>query len=55
MIGKILLILGIVVVAFFVLTFGIYFFNLDMKFAAAATPLMKKIYAGQKKKRQKKS
>lgn len=52
---KILMIIGIVIAAFFVLTFCIYIFNLDMKLAAAATPLMQKIYASRKKKDQKKS
>lgn len=34
---KILLIIGIIIVALFVLLFGVYFFNLDMK-------LIRKIY-----------
>jgi len=47
---KILVIILIVAAAFFVLTFGIYFFNLDMKVAAALTPVMKKYYDYKKKK-----
>lgn len=41
---KILLILVIVVAALFVVTFLVYFFNLDMKLTAAIYPLMQKHY-----------
>ncbi|SFQ12883.1 hypothetical protein SAMN02910358_00778 [Lachnospiraceae bacterium XBB1006] len=41
---KILLILAIVVVAFFVLTFTVYFFNLDMKLTAKLEPFFLKHY-----------
>lgn len=39
----------IVLLAFFVLTFIIYMFNLDMKFAAVAAPLLNKIYDKRKR------
>ena len=41
---KILGIVAIVVAALFVLTFLVYFFNLDMKLTAAIEPLMLKHY-----------
>ena len=41
---KILLIAVIVVVALFVLTFTVYFFNLDMKLTAMIEPLLTKHY-----------
>lgn len=41
---KVLLIAVIVVVALFVLTFTVYFFNLDMKLTAAIEPLLIKHY-----------
>ncbi len=41
---KILGIAAIVVAALFVLTFLVYFFNLDMKLTAAMEPLMLKHY-----------
>ena len=41
---KILGIAAIVVAALFVLTFRVYFFNLDMKLTAAIEPLMLKHY-----------
>ena len=41
---KILSIAAIVVAALFVLTFLVYFFNLDMKLTAAMEPLMLKHY-----------
>lgn len=41
---KILLIAVIVVVALFVLTFTVYFFNLDMKLTAAIEPWLIKHY-----------
>lgn len=48
---KILLILAIAVVAFFVLTFVVYFFNLDMKLMAAVEPMLDKIYDRRKRER----
>ena len=55
MVLKILLIIGIVFVALFVLSLIIYFFNLDMKAAAAIMPVFSKHYdrVDKKKKRQK--
>lgn len=44
MILKILFIIGIVFVALFVLSLIIYFFNLDMKAAAAIMPVFSKHY-----------
>ena len=41
---KVLGIIAIVVVALFVLTFIVYFFNLDMKLTAALEPLFLKHY-----------
>lgn len=41
---KIFLILAIVLCVLFLLSLIIYFFNLDMKFAAKMTPLMIKYY-----------
>lgn len=41
---KILMILAIVIVAFFVLTFGIYWFNLDSKLVKAIFPAMTRHY-----------
>jgi len=40
----ILLVLAIIVVVFFVLTFVVYIFNLDMKLTAALFPLFDKHY-----------
>ena len=40
----VLLIIVIVLVALFVLTFTVYFFNLDMKLTAALYPLFQKHY-----------
>lgn len=48
---RILLILAIVVAAFFVLTFIVYFFNLDMKLMAAVEPMLDKIYDRRKRER----
>lgn len=48
---NILLIVAIVIVAFFVLTFVVYFFNLDMKATAALQPLFEKHYDKIKRKR----
>lgn len=50
---KIILIVLAVLFALFLLSLVIYFFNLDMKFAAAMTPVMNKYYNWQKHKRQK--
>lgn len=50
---KIILIVLAVLFALFLLSLVIYFFNLDMKFAAAMTPVMNKYYDWQKHKRQK--
>lgn len=41
---KILLIVAIVIVALFVLTFTVYIFNLDMKLTAAIEPWLLKHY-----------
>lgn len=41
---KILGILAAVVVGLFVITFGVYFFNLDMKLTAALEPIFLKHY-----------
>ena len=41
---KILLVILAVLSALFLLSLAIYFFNLDMKFAAAMTPVMNKYY-----------
>lgn len=46
---KIILIVLAVVFALFLLSLIIYFFNLDMKFAAAMTPVMNKYYDWQKR------
>lgn len=40
----ILKIIVIIAVVFFVVTFGVYFFNLDMKLTAALQPLFEKHY-----------
>ena len=52
---KVLLIILIVFVCLFLLSLVIYFFNLDMKLAAAMIPVMNKIYDRGKAKRQRKS
>lgn len=52
---KILLIVLAVFAGLFLLSLIIYFFNLDMKFAAAMTPVMNKIYDRGKAKRDKKA
>ena len=41
---KILGIIAIIAVAFFVVTFTVYFFNLDMKLTAALEPIFLKHY-----------
>lgn len=52
---KILLIILIVLICLFLLSLIIYFFNLDMKLAAAMIPIMNKIYDRGKAKRDKKA
>ena len=46
---KALIIIAIVLVAFFVLTFTVYMFNLDMKMMAALEPVFEKIYDKRKR------
>lgn len=46
---KILLIIAIVLVSLFVLTFVVYMFNLDMKMMAALEPMFEKIYDKRKR------
>ena len=41
---NILMILGIIIVLFFVITFIVYFFNLDMKLTSKIQPLLIKHY-----------
>jgi len=41
---KLLLKTGIAVLAFIVVTFVVYFFNLDMKLTAAMEPILMKFY-----------
>lgn len=41
---KVLLIIAIVIATFFVLSFAVYFFNLDMKLTSALEPLLEKHY-----------
>ena len=48
---KILLILLAAVIAFFVITFGIYWFNLDSKLVHAISPAMTKHYDNLKRDR----
>ena len=50
---KIVLIVLAVLFVLFLLSLVIYFFNLDMKFAAAMTPVMNKYYDWQKHRREK--
>lgn len=52
---KILLIVLIVFACLFLLSLVVYFFNLDMKLAAAMIPVMNKIYDRGKAKREKKA
>lgn len=52
---KALLIILVVLVCLFLLSFIVYFFNLDMKLAAAMIPVMNKIYDRGKAKREKKA
>lgn len=49
---KILLIILAIIFVLFLLSLVIYFFNLDMKFAAAMTPVMNKYYVWQKRRRE---
>lgn len=51
---KIILIAFAVLFALFLLSLVIYFFNLDMKFAAAMTPVMNKYYDWRKHRGRKK-
>ena len=48
---KILGIALIVVLALFVLSFTVYFFNLDMKLMAAVEPMLDKLYDRRKRER----
>ena len=48
---KVLLITAVVAVGLFVLTFAVYFFNLDMKLMAAVEPMLDKIYDKRKRER----
>lgn len=50
---KVILIILAVIFVLFLLSLVIYFFNLDMKFAAAITPVMNKYYDWRKRKREK--
>ena len=52
---KVLLIVLIVFACLFLLSLVVYFFNLDMKLAAAMIPVMNKIYDRGKAKREKKA
>lgn len=52
---KVLLIILVVFVCLFLLSIVVYFFNLDMKLAAAMIPVMNKIYDRGKTKREKKA
>lgn len=52
---KVLLILAVVAAGLFLLSLVIYFFNLDMKLAAAMIPIMNKIYDKGAVKREKKA
>lgn len=55
MMWKILLIVLAVLAGLFLLSLIVYFFNLDMKLAAAMTPVMNKIYDRGKAKRDRKA
>ena len=52
---KVLLIILIVFVCLFLLSLVVYFFNLDMKAAAAMIPVMNKLYDRGKAKREKRA
>ncbi len=47
----ILLVVVVIAVAFFVLTFTVYFFNLDMKMMAMIQPWLLKLYDKRKRER----
>ncbi len=49
---KIILIILAVIFILFLLSLVVYFFNLDMKLAAAMTPVMNKFYDWQKHRRE---
>ncbi len=49
---KIILIIVAAIFVLFLLSLVIYFFNLDMKFAAAMTPVMNKYYDWRRQKRE---
>lgn len=46
---KVLIIIAIVLVCLFALTFIVYMFNLDMKMMAAMEPIMEKVYDKRKR------
>lgn len=48
---KIILIIAAVILALFLLSLVVYFFNLDMKLAAKVTPILSKYYDKRKKKK----
>ena len=48
---KVIAIIALVLIIFFVLTFVVYFFNLDMKMMAAVQPLLLKLYDKRKRER----
>jgi len=48
---KLILILLAVVVGLFILSFVVYFFNLDMKMMAAVEPMLNKMYDRRKRDR----
>lgn len=49
---KIILIIIAVIFVLFLMSLVIYFFNLDMKFAAAMTPVMHKYYDWRKRRQE---
>lgn len=49
---RLLLIILAVLSVLFLLSLAVYFFNLDMKFAAAMTPVMNRFYDWQKRRRE---
>ena len=48
---KIIRIVAAVAVGLFLLTFAVYFFNLDMKMMAAVEPMLSKVYDKRKRER----
>ena len=48
---KIILIVAAAAVGLFLLTFAVYFFNLDMKMMAAVEPMLSKVYDKRKRER----